>query len=199
MSRICEVARRRRRGSRLITWTRLAALSSWFQRILARVLGGAGDAFAVLVTIITCAKDAIQDLPQDRVPHVSMRVGPAIVQTRWEEGNASERTWLQNPTPVLDFQPHLSGVSSAAESSRWSLRHLWDWAYWGWGLWKRSWPLWVWDGRAGPCSVLQSTDPPNASLAKRCNKTREVKHEQKTSLVTFFFFLSNLLLYINIF
>lgn len=91
MSRI-HVARAHGRGgaSRRVTWTRLAALPRWFQRILAGVLGGAGDAFAVLVAVGTSAKDAFKDLPQNRVPHVSMGVGPAIVQTRWGRG---EHVW----------------------------------------------------------------------------------------------------------
>lgn len=72
-------ADRRRGVSRRITWTRLAALPRQFQGILAGVVGGAADALAVLVAVSTGAKDAFQDLPQNRVPHVSVRVGPAAV------------------------------------------------------------------------------------------------------------------------
>ncbi len=63
----------------LTTWTSLATLSRWFQRMLAWVLAGARDAFAVLEAIGTSAQDAFQDLPQNWVPHVSMRVRLAIV------------------------------------------------------------------------------------------------------------------------
>lgn len=63
----------------MTTWTSLAALSRQFQRMLAWVLAGARDAFAVLEAISTSAQDAFQDLPQNWVPHVSMRVRLAIV------------------------------------------------------------------------------------------------------------------------
>lgn len=75
----------------LTTWTRLAALPRWFHRMLAWVLAGTRDAFAVLEAISTSAEDAFQDLPQNWVPHVSMRVCLAIVQTRWEKWETSER------------------------------------------------------------------------------------------------------------
>lgn len=64
---------------RLSTWTSLAALPHRLQRMLARVLAGARDAFAVLQAVSTSAQDAFQDLPQNWVPHVSMRVRLAIV------------------------------------------------------------------------------------------------------------------------
>lgn len=93
--------------------------------------------------------------------------------TLGEEGQVwGQDTWLQNQTPALGFQPNLAGVSSAAGSSRWSLRLLWDWAYWAWGPWERPCSLWVWDGRAGPCSALQSTDPPNVSVRKTSENSK---------------------------
>ena len=63
----------------LTTWTSLAALSCWFYRMLAWVLAGACDAFTVLKAISASAQDAFQDLPQNWMPHVSMRVRLAIV------------------------------------------------------------------------------------------------------------------------
>lgn len=50
--------------------------------MLAWVLAGTSDAFAFLEAISTSAQDAIQDLTQNWVPHVSMRVRLAIVGTR---------------------------------------------------------------------------------------------------------------------
>lgn len=50
--------------------------------MLAWVLAGTSDAFAVLDPISTSAQDAFQDLTQNGVPHVSMRVCLAIVGTR---------------------------------------------------------------------------------------------------------------------
>lgn len=66
---------------RLATWTSLAALAHWLHGLLAWVLAGTRDAFAVLEAIGTGAQDAFQDLPQHWMPHVSVRVGLAIVQT----------------------------------------------------------------------------------------------------------------------
>lgn len=68
---------------KLLTWTRLAALSHCLQGALTRILTGTRDAFAVLQAVSASAEDTFQDLPQNWVPHVSMGVGLAIVQTRW--------------------------------------------------------------------------------------------------------------------
>lgn len=46
-------------------------------------MAGTRDAFAVLHAVTASAEDAFQDLPQNWVPHVSMGVGLAVVQTRW--------------------------------------------------------------------------------------------------------------------
>ena len=59
--------------------------------MLAWVLAGACDAFAVLEPIGASAQDAFQDFPQNWVPYVSMGVRLAIVQTRWEKWETSER------------------------------------------------------------------------------------------------------------
>lgn len=62
-------------------WTCLAALSWRFDGMFAWILAGTCDALTVLEAISTSAHDAFQDLPQNWVPHVSMRVCLSIVQT----------------------------------------------------------------------------------------------------------------------
>lgn len=62
-------------------WTNLAALPLGFRGMLAWILAGTCEAFAVLYAILTGTQDALQDLPQDRMPHVTMRVGVAAVLT----------------------------------------------------------------------------------------------------------------------
>lgn len=74
------------------TWADLAALPSHFLGLTAGVLGGAGDAMAVLVAIHTCAQDAGHGTEGEhsRVPHFPMGVRLPIVGASWNMGSREE-------------------------------------------------------------------------------------------------------------
>lgn len=57
------------------TWANFTAFSFYLHGVFAWVLVGAGEAFALLKAISAGAQDALQNLPQHRVPHVTMGVG----------------------------------------------------------------------------------------------------------------------------
>lgn len=60
-------------------WAGLAALALGSDGMFAGELFGTRDASTGLEAISTSAQDAFQDLPQNWVPHVSMRVGLSVV------------------------------------------------------------------------------------------------------------------------
>ncbi len=54
------------------TWTNLTAFPLYLYGMLAWILVGTRDAPAFLKAVPAGAQDALQDLPQHRVPHVAM-------------------------------------------------------------------------------------------------------------------------------
>lgn len=72
------------------TWTNLTAFPLYLYGMLAWILVGTRDAPAFLKAVPAGAQNAVQDLPQRRVPHVTMRIGLAIVHTSLDK--------VRNPT-----------------------------------------------------------------------------------------------------